>query len=261
MVSSCEKPTKDDIKELISNYNDAQEELAEEELAEEENNNKSELLTNNECPNAMVKVTQNDGSPFCVDVNVYAERKNLYDAYNFCKKKNSDYNSKSYFGLISNQEWMLIAKEIETNLLNWSSRKIGKGKLISAEGLLLKSGKRINDLSNKPQWIDWVTSKGLDYYPSGCGNNQSKSGWIKFNQENKLCDRFDNVFAIDEVFPLFPSNHSGELRILEKHHSGKFDNQGILRGASLDGKKSGLYNLDLGVYTFDKAYFRCMYRF
>lgn len=247
---ACKQETEEKINEIIANYQDPTELIP---LAEE-------IEESNKCPDGMLSITQNDGHSFCVDKNISDKKVNLYDAYNACKNRNVNKESSSYYALISNEEWMLIAREIELNENNWSSEKIGRGNIRNQQ-LILMTGEVISDFNNSPQWIDWIRTKGLDYYPGGCGSNDSKDGWVQFNQENKLCEGFSSTFGVDEIFPLYPHSSMGKIRILEKHHSGIFDNQGALRGASLDGSVKGIYTLDLGVYTFSEANYRCVYRF
>ena len=236
---ACKQETEEKINDIVARYKENPDYL-EEILPTEslEDTYEQVQLKTNGCPNGMIMIAKNSEAPFCVDQFPRDKELNLYDAYNHCKNLNSNKLNSSYFALLSNNEWMQIAREIEGNKANWFFQKIGWTKLIS-DNHIVNSGEVIMELEKHPHWIDWISTKGLDYYPDGCHTNDSNNGWIYYFQEHRLCDEFESTFAIDEIMPLYKSISLGKIRIKEKHHGGVFDNQGAIRGADMSRKING----------------------
>ncbi|MCT4642246.1 MAG: formylglycine-generating enzyme family protein [Bacteriovoracaceae bacterium] len=99
----------------------------------------------------------------------------------------------SGYRLISNEEWMAIARDVEDVDANWTGGSVGSGCLFAGKsssgcgyssgatpdhgetrniraGHTLKNGKTIFDLSgNLTEWVDWDKSTpGFQLFPSGC---------------------------------------------------------------------------------------------
>ena len=194
---------------------------------------------------------------------------NAYDAYNMCKSLGDD------FFLISNKEWMAIARNIEKVDKNWTGGLSGSGCLFRGNSgetvcgydssvdpdfsdtresdryiFTLNNGSLINDFSgNLNEWVDF--KRDVDGYQS-VASSCSESG---SNIDSIICNE------------LFDEDYNSEKGYLSIEGVGKFsiDSQGGL-------KRGGYYasNNGAGIFSFFASGspssggsffgFRCVYR-
>lgn len=212
----------------------------------------------------------------------------LKEAQHRCQELGSSYD------LISNPEWMAVAREIEKNPRNWTSNKVGVGEIYRGhsdgvpfdilsvinvndyydqtqnsprDGLnqrrvhYLSSGKKIWDFSgNTWSWVNWKKSLNTKIGPQNCIN-----GSYEFNQiDHDVCSLED----LDELRNqnLLPKNSS----LNSENGIGKFmgsfgSSGGAARrgGHRSDGENAGIYALSLS-YPLESRLsyigFRCVHR-
>ena len=196
-------------------------------------------------------------------------------AQDACQKLGDDHD------LITNNEWMAIAAEIESITSNWSSGTVGTGCIFTGNvGILdacgysggaidegsgrdtkaeleLASGETIFDLSgNVSEWVNWDESEDVTFGPLSCDDT-----WKDFNEE--FCDGSENKY---DYLPFNPGLVS-DLIYDSTYGIGKIEGGtgGIaLRGGGYQfGKKAGVYSLSLvstpASYNLNTG-FRCVYR-
>jgi len=180
------------------------------------------------------------------------------------------------YHLISNEEWMAIARDIENVPANWTTGTVGSGYLICGNSgkttcgydgadpeagatrdarakLLLSNGKEIFDFSaNVAEWVDWdkdtvgfqATSAScsgtvftqLPSIPGGCGLSDGQ-----YNTSN------GTYTSSEEVGKMYTGSGTPALR----------------GGIWVAGQSSGVFNIVIGnsvTYTSASAGFRCVYR-
>ncbi len=204
------------------------------------------------------------------------------------------------FDLMSNAEWMTIAREIEGIGTNWTSGTVGTGKLFVGHSDFLPGttldvtddtdpydgtgntavlgqdqrrtyflgfGDEIWDISgNVNEWVDWTLGGALDLGPLTCPDN-----WVEFPDVAAQCP----ALTAAEYLPGNPAN------VTAASYTSTF-NLGRIFGTLVDGggnpigggaaKRGGGFNSggDAGLFTLSLQYesnepditlgFRCVYR-
>ena len=186
------------------------------------------------------------------------------------------------YDLISNEEWMIIARNIEVQAENWTGGAVDSGCLFrgnngqpmpwnecgygdGAGGLdsgvernprakmVLSNGSEIFDFAgNVSEWVDWTKGGAFDLAPVGCAQVSTEL----------------KAIVLDTNCPLTASNYAPvNTEFGSEHGVGKFvgGNGGYARrgGASWSGDHAGIYALGLerGASNNDGDNgFRCVYR-
>jgi hypothetical protein len=141
------------------------------------------------------------------------------------------------FGLISNREWMTIARSAEQTPENWSTNVVGSGRMVnghingpaiaavtdpadpysdtgdSASGdvsswsqrrtLVLATGDVVWDLpGNVQEWVDWTLGDPLDGPPIGCASNElplfTCSGVAREDYDS-AAGTYDSTFGVGRI--------------------------------------------------------------
>lgn len=203
--------------------------------------------------------------------NTFAE-----EAKDLCQSLGAKYD------LISNEEWMIIARNIEVQPENWSGGAVDSGCLFrgnngqpmpwnecgygdGANGIdfgnernprakmILSNGKEIFDFAgNVSEWVDWTKGGSFDSAPVGCAQVSTELKDI----------------VLDADCPLTATTYAPlNVDFGSEHGVGKFvgGNGGYARrgGASWSGDQAGIYALGLerGASNNDGDNgFRCVYR-
>ena len=189
------------------------------------------------------------------------------------------------YTLISNPEWMAIARNIEAQNSNWSGGMVGAGRLFQGnngsnsassydngapEGgsgrdlkamHVLSNGEEVWDLSaNAAEWVNWEITPANKAYFSGDG--APASAWREFPQLDTL------IGTADELYPeswqpansIFDSNQGVGRYAAGNNSSGGTASRGGDWGRGAD---AGVYALGLSdSSTVPRSYigFRCVYR-
>lgn len=186
------------------------------------------------------------------------------------------------YDLISNQEWLTIAHDLENVDANWTGGTVGSGCLFrgnngqpmpwnpcgygSGDGSIdfgdnrnerakfqLASGYVIFDFAgNVSEWVDWTAGGDYDLAPINCSNNEVEL----------------NDIASDATCSLASSDYAQmNLSFDSNQGLGKFSGGagGYARrgGASWSGASAGIYALSLNRGSFNNDGdngFRCVYR-
>lgn len=184
------------------------------------------------------------------------------------------------YSLISNPEWMTIARNAENVAQNWSSGTVGTGciwkgntgtagtcsynagtwetraeNLRDSKGkLTLSNGSEIWDFnSNMQEHVNWTVSFTRTYAPTGCARGYTEL----------------NAVGCSSTYPdasILPSNGT----LLNANGIGQFHSSNTTNGATIRGGAygydsiSGLYSIWAGVYpdswVYNNTSFRCVYR-
>lgn len=224
--------------------------------------------------NAGTPISQASGTPW---VNI-----NANDAFSECASM-SEGGFSGEFALISNPEWMTIAREIENINQNWTGGNTGQGCVFRGNSgettvgtgsnlgdscgyngsdpefgtgrdlrskLYLSSLDSIHDFAgNVFEWVDWTSSTpGYQSIPSGCSGGYQEIPPM-------VCGTMDN----DDYKPSnlsFDSNQG-----MGQSYGGT---NAIYRGGRyLSGDASGIYNIkmnDGSTFSHGHVGFRCVYR-
>ncbi len=206
------------------------------------------------------------------------------DAVVACANLNSLQSVTNRYDLLSNPEWMAIARDIEKTTTNWSGLAIGSGYLSvgransypgprSCDGLLqnasaldcavlgsdsvynrthnLSNGQIIWDIpGNVWEWVDWAITPGLSGPPTSCNR-----GWLDMPSLPSFCPEYESkTYA-----PLFSPYNLGLGEVLTGSAGAA-----IRGGEWYDGSTyAGIYALMLthsSAETIDEIGFRCVYR-
>jgi hypothetical protein len=217
------------------------------------------------------KINQTNSWDECDSLNTEISRSNI----------DNDFNKDGTYALVSNPEWMAVARNIESVATNWTSGKVGSGCLFrgnaggeypceginssyNAKGpdsgllrgdnktasLFLSNGEEIRDFSgNVSEWVDWDLSSNLatinpseKAYVSSDGTPLSKSREFK--------DLDSNISDSDKMFPNSWQAKDIDLSKVNgigQYLAGKSSSGGAaLRGGSwTTGASTGLYSLHL----------------
>lgn len=249
------------------------------------------LNTNSFC--VMKYEAQNGGQNDAVSVQGGSSYVSVSASTSFTKCANSSANGfDGTFELISNDEWMTIAREIELNPNNWSSGLVGGGMLnrghsdtsststlVSGDdsdpysgtgnNSLQSSGsgweqKRTHELSNGQiiwdfagniwEWVDWDNSDGV--YTSLTTNESGctvNGQWEEFTSGG--CPSLDIL-----TYRPSDANYDSSKGVgFFKEGTAGAAHRG---GASYNGSKAGIYTINLEVnssYTNSSIGFRCVY--
>jgi hypothetical protein len=250
---------------------------------------------NRNCPSNYIKINGNNSlgtSEFCV-MRIEARNNSsglpsaedsfpIWTNINLTSAKSACQNLGTRYDLISNPQWMTIARELEGNPSNWSGATVGSGCIFrgnngltpagcnSNEGdpesvptsarsgsianLKLNSGEEIWDISaNVQEWVDWTTGGSLGLAPKDCLND------IELNAVTGC------GLNSDDFMPLTFAYSSAEG--MGKYFGGGNASTGgaALRGGDyLEGLSNGIYRLALDAdptYSNVDTGFRCVYRF
>jgi formylglycine-generating enzyme required for sulfatase activity len=199
------------------------------------------------------------------------------------------------FALISNDEWMTIARDIEGTAANWSGLVIGSGHIPRGHSDLvpnnalavtdtndsyngtgnnsgeapgsgweqkrthvLSNGSTIWDLAgNVWEWVDWDSSDGFySAAPTGCVDGGASAGQNDFNETINACS---DGSGVTEVYPLggYTSAQS-----FGKWYGGA-GGTAIRGGVWNNGTVAGAFTLTLSIgptFAFSGIGFRCVYR-
>lgn len=186
------------------------------------------------------------------------------------------------FALINNPEWMTIARNIESNPLNWTGGAVGNGLLFqgnngtnSVSGYngadpeggpgrntkarhILTTGSEVWDLSgNLWEWVDWVVPLASKAYVSTDGGPSATSR--EFTALNRNVDVTDVMSPITwrPINPTYSSAQGIGMYI------GGSGNTALRGGRWSNNNGAGIYALSLGgtqIGTNDYMGFRCVYR-
>jgi hypothetical protein len=192
----------------------------------------------------------------------------------------------SHYDLISNVEWMTIARNAENVSMNFQAGIIPRGYSQSNSSpasttdstclynnggnscsdtgdhiykrtLTLSNGEDLWDLAgNVYEWVDWnKTESGFDLGPTTCA-----SGWMEFSTVlTDACYLNANILG-DQVFPLTENGESAEGFGRFNGGTGGAAGRG---GFYANGANAGAFTLFLGygdTYTSQGFGFRCVYR-
>jgi hypothetical protein len=190
------------------------------------------------------------------------------------------------FDLLSNPEWMTIAREIESLASNWTSGVVGSGCIFmghngqptGASGchyqgatsvldhgtvgarnilarLILNNGQEIWDFSgNAAEWIDWTVGGALDLGPDSCAGGSSDLNTVS-------CSALQSSDYLPNDTSLIGTNGVGKLNLFPTANSGK--GAAIRGGAINEAASVGIYRLNLSqasTITSQFLSFRCVYR-
>lgn len=194
------------------------------------------------------------------------------------------------YDLISNVEWMALARDIEQLPENWTGGQVGSGCLFSGNHFsgcggyqtfyagepaldtgapqtrnirashLISTRERIFDLAgNLSEWVDWNKNiAGFQFAQLGCS---SALVWYEFQQVPSICSNI----AFNDYSPsntTYNSNH-GVGAFLEAPSS-VFEVGQVSRGGHVIGPKPGLFEFHLLSVIHGSASpntgFRCVYR-
>lgn len=214
-----------------------------------------------------------DSMPISIPENQGWRRISPVNASAECQSLGTNYD------LISNTEWMAIAKNIETQDANWSSGTVGTGCLNTGNGSntlcgynsasdpdsgvsrdpkakhVLSNGSEIYDLSgNLVEWVDWdISTAGFQITPLTCYSN-----WQ--NISSSVCPSF----VASDIVPNDPSLDSshgiGQMVVRKASNNGA-----LARGGSYVNTSAtiGLYsfnNYPSSNYVDNDIGFRCVFR-
>ena len=219
-------------------------------------------------------VSQADGLPW--------RQIDQYQARAACNALND--GGSSHYALISNPEWMTIARNIENQNSNWSGGAVGNGRLWQGNNNadtvssyngsdpeagsgrnskarhVLSNGESIWDLSgNLWEWVDWsVTPSQKAYYSADGGPVAS---WREFTLLNTLIGP-TNEMATKNWQPTNGSYDSSKG--IGKYFAGYNTSGGSATrgGGWLSNTNAGLFTLILDqslTLTLDSLAFRCVY--
>ncbi len=185
-----------------------------------------------------------------------------YDAYYACDAAGYD--------LITNLEWLTIARNMESVLYNWDSGLKGVGKIyrgnsdsgqlkdstsdltgINRRTLYLSNGGEIWDFAgNAKEWTD-LPEAGSPYV-SLDGNSCSGTGWFSFHENDGMSacqwrSSYTRSSSLDKKYELGPfvayNANQGVGRIYSVATTGK----ALLRGGHfINGLDGGIYSADFG---------------
>ena len=190
------------------------------------------------------------------------------------------------YDLISNVEWLTIAREIELDARNWSSSIVSdgigstnrifggntgaassydynNGGLDSGAGrdtkarLYLSNDNEIWDISgNAWEWVDWTFGSTLGDYPGSCGTS-----WWEVTSSGLQTNCAD--LSLEDAYPKrFPSIVLSSDDGIGKVYGGNLG--GAMRGGgSTSSTNAGVYSLHLNfdnTTSSDGIGFRCVYR-
>lgn len=201
------------------------------------------------------------------------------------------------YGLISNQEWMTIAREIETTDANWSSGIVGSGSLnrghsdngpstilaisnaldpydstLNNSGQPVGSGweqKRTHTLSygeiwdlagNAQEWVDWNVTPSEKAYFSGNGSPvASHLEWTSIDTKISNGDEMETI-TWQSTDPSLNSAHG-----IGRYYSGTnaVGGAAFRGGGQTFGAITGIFALTLSASStdiFSNLGFRCVYR-
>ena len=168
---------------------------------------------------------------------------------------NNDANSDGTYSLISNQEWMAIARNVENVDSNWTNGIVGTGLLfrghtdnvpssvLSASSddfigylgtenaanseqrrtLTLSNSEVIWDLAgNVWEWIDWdsINDHFLTPSPKGCTDSEDSAGYNAFDEERSNCN------------PAITNDDFGPSRLYDNHAGNSYYGLGQWFGGS-----------------------------
>jgi hypothetical protein len=233
-------------------------------------------------------ISQASGTPYVrpADDTVGA---NNNDAFEKCANM-SELGFSGTFALISNNEWMTIARDIEAESSNWSSGSVGTGYIPRGhsdggpgntlavtsisdpyDGTLQATGdqKRTHMLSsnleiwdfagNISESVDWSSADGIyTTAPNGCTNGVSIFAVHEFSEIMSGCSDgsdFDDVF---------PAGGYTSAQSFGTWYTGGAGGAATFRGGSYaNGLNAGVFGLNFGTATtmaLPVHGFRCVYR-
>jgi hypothetical protein len=192
------------------------------------------------------------------------------------------------YGLISNPEWMTIARELETNGANWSGGSVGTGCLMrgnvgisdacsyigfnnlsenmaeaarnTKSRLLLKSGNAIWDLSgNVTEWVDFNLPNNKPYIlADGVPQHAFREAQL-FDTRVSASDGLPGAFFKPYTSSL--TNAANGIGVIDIGWEGV--GGAMLRGSQyLYGSNGGLYQMSMGdpaSFSHSSVGFRCVY--
>ncbi len=203
-----------------------------------------------------------------------------------------NHEGESRYALISNPEWMTIARNIENQDINWTGGTIGNGSLFQGnigvtsdssynganpEGgtgrdtkarHVLSNGKEIWDLSgNVYEWLDWFVTPANKAYFSGDGG-PTNAHFLEFNVLDTLIGLADEMFP-NSWRPTNPNYDSTQG--IGKYMAGKSTTGGAARrGGNWGGPEDPEDKENFGIFTLylhseptgssNTIGFRCVYR-
>jgi formylglycine-generating enzyme required for sulfatase activity len=180
------------------------------------------------------------------------------------------------YHLITNWEWMAIARDIEQVPENWTGGAVGSGMIkrgnvgITDDGsydganpetgilndkakLKLSNGEEIYHFSgNVWEWVDDTITQGEQYI----NFNQNASNWYEFNATDlfKVAQKLPYTEVGPKETYATPSSN-GLGRIYINTSNGSSANRAFLRGGAWgNGADAGVFALDLGNFAYGHAH-------
>lgn len=278
VIGDFESKIDDDFSESDSNNSDNQNDRGASNLSCPNNylyiSGSSQLGTNDFCV-MQFEAKNSSGVPVSTATLSPWTNIDLASAKNACTSLGAGYD------LISNPEWMTIAREIENISSNWTSGTVGDGCIYMGHNgqadstpnchymgatstldfgmvgtrdilarLIINNGQEIWDFSgNASEWVDWNIGGTADIGPNSCS-----VGNFEFNSINCTALAFDDYSPSDNS--LSSVNGVGKL-------SSGSGGAAIRGGAINEAASVGIYRLNLSQNASVKSPFlgfRCVYR-
>lgn len=210
-------------------------------------------------------------------------RLNLWQARDACNKLNGAGESK--YALISNPEWMTIARNIENQDGNWSGGKVGLGAIFQGNNgtetassyngsdpdsgssrnskamHVLSNGEQIWDLSgNVSEWVSWEVTPSQKAYSSVDG--APVSAWREFTALDTLIGPAHQMAA--HLWQPSHANFTSSQGIGQYHAGSNTSGGAAFRGGYWpDTGRAGIYTLNLWTAASNTGNYlglRCVYR-